>query len=507
MRRSLRFDISQIFGIDPRSLALFRVALASVLLFDLGMRARDIGAFYTDAGILPRGAQVEIYSNLPALLSLHLWNGTPAAQWVLFAIALVAALSLLVGYRTKTATLVSWILLVSLHNRNPMVLQGGDVVLRMMLFWSLFLPLNARASLDCWLAPANESLPNRPYVSTGTLAAILQICFIYWFTAAFKTDASWRSEGTAVGYALSIDQLARPLGHALLAYPELIKFLTFFTITLEAFGPFLALLPFWRVRLLMVLVFSGFHFALGLCMTLGIFTWIAPTAWLLFLPSGAWDWLGARLSRSPRFAHFRAKVDETRAQLLRFLQRLGVQFQAPKPRSMAAWRRTATQSVGAFFLVYVFAWNVRALNFATYSRAFPSQWNWIGESMRLDQVWDMFSPFPFKEDGWFLAPARLADGTQVNLMRPGVPLSFTKPANLSATFPDPMWQKYLLNLWSNSNAVHRPYYTAYLVRTWNNSHAPAQRVQSMELVYMQQNNLPDLRKDKVKKVVVWQQKF
>lgn len=525
---SSRFDVSQIFGIDPRSLALFRVALALVLLSDLAARTRDIDAFYTDSGVLPRVAALEVTAGLAGLFSLHLFNGTAAAQWLLFAVAFVAALALGVGYRTKTATLVSWILLVSLHNRNPFVLQGGDVLLRMMLFWSLFLPLHARASLDRWLAqaapatpPASlHSLPDRPWVSTGTLAAILQVCFVYWFTTAFKTDASWRSEGTAVGYALSIDQLARPLGHALLAYPALMRLLTFGTVALEAFGPCLALLPFWRLRLLMVVVFSGFHFIMGLCLTLGIFTWIAPTAWLLFVPSEAWNWLGARAPQWKISAPMLALVSTTRARVQRIARALGAlgASGAPSARSgwtlpasqaltkrVRKWRLWATQGAGAFFLVYVFAWNLRAVNFATYERAFPQRWNWIGDSMRLDQVWDMFSPFPFKEDGWFLAPAHLDDGTRVNLMRPDAPLSFQRPANLSSTFADAMWQKYLLNLWSLSNAAQRPNYVAYLVREWNAQHDPSKRVQSVELVYMQQNNLPGLRKDKIKKNVVWQQ--
>ncbi len=530
---SIRFDLAQIFGIDPRSLALFRVAMGLVLLCDLCLRASDIGAFYTDAGVLPRAAQIEIYSGLPALLSLHLLNGSAAAQWVLFALAIASALALTLGYRTRLATLVSWVLLVSLHNRNPMVLQGGDVLLRMMLFWSLFLPLAARVSLDNWLAtrtnptapdlaapglaapnvitpnptaPARAKYPNGPWVSTGTLAALLQVCFVYWFTAALKTDASWQIDGTAVGYALSIDQLAKPLGRALLGYPDLLRLLTFFTVALERFGPWIALLPFWRSRVFMVAVFCGFHLIMGLCLTLGIFTWIAPASWLLFVPSGAWDWLETRATQLPARAQSTFDVLRARGGTLRLADKLGA-TSTTAARREPLWRRTLRQGVCAFFLIYVFGWNLRALDFPTYSRFFPQGWNWIGESMRLDQVWNMFSPLPLKEDGWFLAPATLADGKQVNLVRPDAPLSFGEPPNLSGTFRDPVWQKYLLNLWSADNAAHRAYYAAYLVRDWNNNHDSQQRVKAVQIVYMQQTNLPGFRKDKVKKVVLWQQTF
>ena len=45
--------LREIFGIDLRTMALFRVGLGALLLADLALRARDLTAHYTDAGILP----------------------------------------------------------------------------------------------------------------------------------------------------------------------------------------------------------------------------------------------------------------------------------------------------------------------------------------------------------------------------------------------------------------------------------------------------------------------
>ena len=44
----------ELFGADLRSLAAFRVVLASLVLVDLATRATDFYAHYTDTGILPR---------------------------------------------------------------------------------------------------------------------------------------------------------------------------------------------------------------------------------------------------------------------------------------------------------------------------------------------------------------------------------------------------------------------------------------------------------------------
>ena len=45
--------LRKVIGSDLRSLALFRIALACGLLFDLATRARDLTAHYTDHGTLP----------------------------------------------------------------------------------------------------------------------------------------------------------------------------------------------------------------------------------------------------------------------------------------------------------------------------------------------------------------------------------------------------------------------------------------------------------------------
>ena len=504
---SLRVDFTQTFGIDPRSLALFRVSLSLVLLYDLVLRLANLNAFYTDAGVLPRAAQIEIFSGLPQLFSLHMMNGTFVGEAILLFVQFVAALAMLVGYQTWISTFVSWVLLVSLHNRNPMVLQGGDVLLRLLLFWGLFLPLGARASMDRWLAPpraqTTEKYANAPFVSLATFAALLQVCFIYWFTWALKTDASWRVDGTAIGYALSIDQLSRPLGKLLLHYPDVMRVLTFVTVELERFGPLVALLPFWRSRLLMVIVFTGFHFTMGLCMTLGVFTFIAPTAWLLFVPSGAWDFANARLGALK--ARAKAGIARARPGIVKWCRRLGMR--APAPREAPFSREIARQVGAAFFLFYIFAWNLRTLDYNRYQTYFGDNWNWIGLSLRIDQAWSMFSPFPLKEDGWFVAAATLNDGRKVDLIADGAPLQWKEPPNLSTTFRDAQWQKYLLNLWPVENAPHRGYYVAYLARQWNEAHAPDQQLKTLDLIYMQQNNLEGFRKDKVKKVVLWNARY
>src|SRR5689334_4327307 len=109
--------LEELFGIDLRSLALFRMGLALLILFDLIFRSFSLRTFYTDWGVLPRYVLLEKFVGI-GHLSLHLINGTTIFQVILFLIAGLFALALLVGYRTQWATFFSWLLLLSLHSRN-----------------------------------------------------------------------------------------------------------------------------------------------------------------------------------------------------------------------------------------------------------------------------------------------------------------------------------------------------------------------------------------------------
>src|SRR6056297_2882672 len=187
------------FEIDLRALAAFRISLGLLLIVDLVARSRSLGAFYTDSGVLPREALFSDYTNV---YSLHAISGAAWAQTVLFCIAGAFALALVVGYRTRIATIVSWLLLVSLHARNPMVLNSGDILLRMLLFWGIFLPLD-----DCWSVSADRSSRGRSSIaSIATIALLLQVVLMYATNAVHKSRSDLWMDGEAVVHIMSADQ-------------------------------------------------------------------------------------------------------------------------------------------------------------------------------------------------------------------------------------------------------------------------------------------------------------
>lgn len=283
------------FGIDVRSLALFRVAAAALILIDLYIRAHDVKAFYSDAGVLPRSLLFDFYSNTKFFgACVHVLSGSVWWQYALFVVAAFFGFMLLVGYRTRLATIVSWVLLVSLQNRNPMVLQAGDVLLRTLLFWSIFLPLGARFSVDAGLDKSENKSP-RLLCNPASIALLLQMWFIYFFTFLLKDGASW-GDGTALYYALHIDQLTKPLGAWMRQYSVLTTFSTHATVWLEGIGPFLPFIPFYngRFRIVAILLFTALHMGITLTMDVGLFSYISIIGWLPYVPKSFWDSIASR---------------------------------------------------------------------------------------------------------------------------------------------------------------------------------------------------------------------
>jgi hypothetical protein len=285
--------LREFFSLDVRSLAVFRIGLGLCLISDWLDRVPDLRAHYSDAGIVPRAALTD-----PGPITIHFFSGEPWFQGLLVAVALVFAVALLVGYRTPLACLLSWFMLLSVHARGPELMQGGDNLLRLLLFWGIFLPLGASYALD---AAEPEQRPPGPRVLTvGSVALILQIVQVYLFASAHKWAPEWRDQGTAVYHALQIDYFTTRTGRFLLNYPQALRWLSYSTVYLEALGPVLLFLPFSPalMRLIAIGSFLLFHAGLAITIELGNFPWVCGVAWLALLPTAFWDRIVAKL-RTP----------------------------------------------------------------------------------------------------------------------------------------------------------------------------------------------------------------
>jgi len=549
-----RQRLEAIYGLDVRSLAVFRVALALMILGDLWMRAADLRAFYTDWGTLPRAALLGEFAH-PWLISFHTMAGTWQIQAVLFVVAAVFAVMMLFGWQTRLATVLTWVMLTSLHNRNPIILQGGDTLLRMLVFWAMFMPLGVVRSFDAALDPDSEPLRPQRIFTMATVALIVQIACVYWSAYLYKTGAEWHSEGNAVWYALNLEQMATPLGHYMLHFPKLLHFLTYFTLAVEASAPFFMLFPFFAgpIRTVGVLFLAGLHLGFASCIYLGHFPFVAAVMITAMLPTWFWTQLEKQLqarrkqerrlkiyydgdcgfcrkivlilrelflphsteiliaqnhpaaralmmrrdswvvenAQGEMFTETRAMAELFRhsfvlwpfAGLLMWKPLQGfcdVLYHVVERNRPTASRWTSilefrplrwhthriTQFVVTLLLVQVVWWNVQNQR---PQWSMPETLQNIALAIRTDQYWDMFSPGPLRDDGWYVIEGLLKNGERVDLFRNGGPISYDRLPyeKVVAQYPNERWRKYMMNLYFAKYSQFRLYYDRYTCRKWN----------------------------------------
>lgn len=586
--------LKRLFGIDLRSLALFRVLVSLILLGDLSIRLADLVAHYTDWGAIPRLAVIENWWR-PGYFSLHMMSGELGFQIAFFALHFIAVFCLLIGFHTRLAGLLSWLLLISLHTRNPIILQGGDILIRCVLFFANFLPMGARYSVDHAMSlklplKKEESSETQTVFSPASAGILLQVAFMYVFTAFLKSGKEWYPDGTAIEYALAIEQFTKPMGSWMRSLPQFMHWATLSTWWFELVGPIFLFSPifFLPLRWLAIGGFVGLHFGLFTSMELGIFPWISVASMAPFIPGESWDWLErcfrkrikknasafydddcgfckrmvlllrefllvedvsfqpaqsvkqiqAAMERERSWVvvgenatkHFGydgiLKVAESSIlvrhlvplfslKMFRIPGNIGYRFVANrraffgrvfsllKFKSLTLGIPKFFHGVSLFFLLLVFWWNVSTIK--KWEVPFPDSLEWVGNVVRLDQLWDMFAPYPLTEDGWYVIPGKLENGSEVDVLHQvEVPPQWEKPRRISATFSNDRWRSYLMMLWNVEFEPFRLYFGKYLCRTWNQDRWEGKRLKSFEMYFMLQKIQSGGKYAPVEKVLLWE---
>lgn len=560
-------------SLDLRSIALFRFLLGLLLIIDLFSRWPWLTDFYSDEGVLPRSALLAEFSN-PYFFSLFHVAGKSIYLHLLFALGLLFYFSLMIGYKTRWANFFSWVFFVSLTARLPVAAHGGDDLIRVALFWLLFLPSQTFFSVDRALAPLDQKPMQNSLLSIAGLAFVVQLIVMYFSTALLKWHPIWHTESTAIYFALEIDQFLAPFGYYLKKLPlSALQFMTWITLWVELLVPLFFFIP-WRnsqFRLVAIVTFLSFHFGLFLTFYLGTFPWICMFYWLALLPSSFWDFLGRKAQLAQKniviyydsdcgycrrmvslfqtflalpfvfvrkaqddakiyqrmksenswivqaadgslTSHYEAFLILLRASYLKptlaFFQRSLIRKWGDKAYRYQAQHRSAfgrlllklhpqvPQGRKSFlieaFALFCFAlmiyWNVAVFNLNDRWRI-PTWMDRTASILRLHQQWNMFAPYPWKEDGWYVVDGKLKNGSTWDILN-DKPVNFEKPEWPAELFPNSPWRKYLLNIWHQDYSDHRLHFGRYLCRRWNKGRPPEEQVDTFEIYYMLEVSQP-----------------
>jgi Vitamin K-dependent gamma-carboxylase len=265
--------------VETSTLALFRIAVGLVVLGWTLALAPSLYAFYSRDGILPT------YPDYEGTLAWGLleWFPGDAAVTILYFALLLASICVLVGFAARIATLIVFVCMVSFAHRNPWVLNSGDLLVQLLVFYLLLAPAGDGLSVDRWLKRDRQFWEfSRRSIWPLRLVQV-QVTILYITAVWDKVRGSTWNDGTAVSYALRIGDLERfPVPGFVTDSLILANLMTFGTLAIE-FA--LAILVWNRVLRPWVLLLGVLlHLGIDYGVRVGFFSWAVFVAYVAFIP-------------------------------------------------------------------------------------------------------------------------------------------------------------------------------------------------------------------------------
>jgi hypothetical protein len=286
------------FWFRPEStstLAVVRVVFGFVATLWTLSQAPTLLTFYGPAGVVPEVPAL----GLGAWTLLGISTSAPVVTG-LWVATLAGAVGVMIGFKTRLATVLLFVGVMSFERRDPHILNAGDQLLRMMAFYLIFSPAGDALSLDRWRR-ARDDFWDFPLRAPWALRLMqIQLSVIYLATVWAKLGGERWRDGTAVSYVLRIEDYLRFPTPSLLADSVVLsELLTFGTLLLELA---LGILVWNRTLRPWVLALGvTLHLSIAYSIMVGFFTLLMLTMYLTFLsPARARDlvlWVRGRVRR------------------------------------------------------------------------------------------------------------------------------------------------------------------------------------------------------------------
>ncbi len=302
----LRRDLNEFFfGLRPAApLGLFRCCFGIIVVSWALLLIPDFRVWYTERGLFTLGMMHRYNGDQYGLNLLADFHVTDARGTGLFFAALIAsAIMVAVGYKTKPASIVMWLLLTSFQHRDMIILNGGDTLQRNMAFLLMFADSGKAISVDrlIRLAQGRERESDVPMVEMWPQRLMqLQLSALYITTALSKMEGSEWQTGIALYYPLHLLDLHRFSLYGLQNAAIFIVPLTYATLFAEfSMGTFV-----WsrRLRPYVLVLGAGLHLGIEYAMVVPLFSYTMLSSYLNFVYNewllDARDWLRKRVLKS-----------------------------------------------------------------------------------------------------------------------------------------------------------------------------------------------------------------
>ena len=462
------------YNLDQRSLSLFRVLFGLSLFYDLLGRFKEAPYFYSDSGMVSLSLWDKLWGN-KSTWSIHLIDNDFALNSLLI-FQILLSLLIIIGLWSRLASLLSFFLFLSLNFRNPLLHYGGDKLVPLILICLVFLPI------------FHNSRNKGKFSYLSSIACLLitvQISVLYFVSGASKLPHEAWINGEAFSIIFSMNNLVLPAASLFSQFGSLLTLLSWVTPWFEMISAVMLLTP--------IVVFKGWirgiglwallltNFFIYLTLDVGFFMHYTTATLCAFIPSSHWRvYLTTKFHRK-----FFSKVCEViltaKKKIWQFIDiRLVISRSLKKSLHLVL---SAAIIIYASFIIYT---GLESLKFWERVDYPPTVWKVI-RGLNNYQNWGLFS-FLSPKQTWFVAKAKLKDGTWVDILQNGKPPSWDKQSSPNYLFSEnSKWRLIIRKSYTFPKSKElKQAISSALVQRWNRTHPPEKEIVSMTFYRLQE---------------------
>lgn len=272
---------------SPLPVAVFRITFGLLVLIHALLLVPDMYVWFGNRGALTYQTVVDWANHLVTLNILNLFPGSDQWMVCVIAILMVAAISLMVGFKSRIASTVVFLCLTSLYHRNPFIYNSGDTYMRVAAFWMIFADSGAMLSVDNMLrrrqlGVAQVAANIIPEVSMWPLRLLqIHMVGVYCHTYFKKVVGDVWVNGEAVYYSSRIEDLYRLPIPFIFDNMLICQILTYGTLVIE-FSLF-TLIWIKEFRYWLLACATIMHLVIEYHMNIPEFEWWMITSYVLFV--------------------------------------------------------------------------------------------------------------------------------------------------------------------------------------------------------------------------------
>lgn len=271
---------------DPRIVPFIRICFALLVLIQTAISWMDAAYWFTNEGVLRTASAKLIVSETDWSL-LYVLPSTVGIVRLCLSVMFIHAILLLVGFYSRLQAAAIFIWLVSFQNRNPLIFDGEDTLLRIFAFILIWLPLDQYSAVRLTTKHLSTATPN--YSSAWAIRLMqIQMTAVYASTFLSKLQGNTWHDGSALWYVSRMtDNYGRFIPSSLFDIYAVSAFATWGTLIIEGLLP----IALWIRPLRKWAIIAGFalHLGIELSMNLFLFQWIMMLGLLSFVIPNEWS--------------------------------------------------------------------------------------------------------------------------------------------------------------------------------------------------------------------------